>query len=225
MYASSSPTLANNVNAGSAAGGISSIANMVPGIAGILSSIFGADAGGVNGASAGMDWMKKLPGYLQDALGQYNKIGQGAAGALGSGSSDMFFNPTGATNNDIQSFYKSPYYNQMIGDMTAGGNNAAAAGGTLGTGSNQADVANLIRNFASGQQQQYMDNVARNRALGEQGLYGLSGIGENAGSSIASGMTNYSSMMAQLAAAQGMAAGKRTGGIIGTGANLISGIL
>src|SRR3954462_5053988 len=158
MYGSSSPTLANNVNAGSSAGGISSIANMIPGIGGLLGSLFGADAGGVNGAKMGMDWMNKLPGYLQDALGAYNDIGKGAAGGLGIGSSAMFFNPTGAADSDIQSFYRSPYYKQMIGDMTAGGNNAAAAGGTLGTGSNQVDVANLIRNFASGQQQQYVDN-------------------------------------------------------------------
>ena len=224
MYAQSSPTLANNVNAGSG-GGISSIANMVPGIGGLIGSLFGADAGGVNGARAGMDWMSKLPGYLQDALGAYNKIGQGAAGGLGIGSAGLYFNPTGSVDQYTQQFYKSPYYNQMIKDMTAGANNAAAAGGTLGTGQNQIDAANLIRNFASGQQQQYLDNVYRQQALGEQGLYGLAGIGENAGQGIASGMTNYANMMAQLAAAQGAAQGRQMGGIIGSASNIISGLL
>lgn len=191
---------------------------------GIGGHFAGADAGGVNGAQANLDWINKIPDIYKQYLGPYQDAGTKALGTYQNQLDSLLKDPMGFVNNINAGFQKSPYYNFLTNEMTNASNNAAAAGGTLGTGSHQYELAKLINGLASGEQQQYFNNVMQpfNSALSGQQF--LTGQGYNAGRDIAQGIGGAYQQAGNLAGQQAMAQAGRTGGLLGGVGGLLGGL-
>lgn len=101
---------------------------------------------------------------------------------------ELLSNPEGFINNIMSSYHASPQYKNDVADATSGANNAAAAGGTLGTGAEQSQLASNIDNLSNKYQQQYLQNVMGAFMPGLQGMGGLTSMGANEANTMAQGL-------------------------------------
>lgn len=184
------------------------------GLGGMLGGFFG---GGENPQS----YLSGFPGTLTHYLSPYANMGQSLIPSVESGYQSMM-NPSAFINKMGAGYTESPGYQFNLGQALNASNQAAAAGGMGGSPASQEYSANIAHNMANQDYNQYLNNA---EGLYQQGLGGLTGLenqGFGAAGDIASGLQNYMTMQAQLAAAQQAQQEKEAGSLFGSLGSLSS---
>lgn len=165
-----------------------------------------ANSGGFSGMSQGMDegvngalsligsffennpYTEMMNTYrpMQGYINPYTDAGkQGLSGlqALLSGQlSNLTSNPTGLEDSIMSKYQSSPYATEQMRALTQAQNNAAAAGGNLGTPQMQQELAQRLQGVIGQDQQQYLQNAIQPYEYGlgqmQQGYGQQIGAGE-----------------------------------------------
>jgi hypothetical protein len=184
-----------------------------------------------NPATGAMPYLNQIPAILQKYFSPYGAAGTQAMGTLQNQYSQLLSNP-GAIFNQIGSgFQQSPGYNFQVQQMQNSANNAAAAGGTLGSPAEQQTIAGNVGQMANSDFYNYMNHALSMYGMGLHGEEGINNMGFMANSELAknimsalmsqaglsySGQADWNQMEeGQLGAAAGLTAGGIGG--IGTG--------
>lgn len=198
--------------------------------------------GGIGGLIGGMmsgngyDQMGNYIGQGRDAiqknfdqglgyLDPYNQAGMAAMGQYGQALGRMG-NSTGFLNNIMNQYQTSPQAAYQSREMQRASNNAAAAGGQLGSPAEQMAMSRYQQGITSNDQQNWINN---NLGINNQylsGLQGLTGMGFNAagqmnqnrmglGENINNSYMNQGLAGMNGAAARGSGIGDLVGGIAG----------
>ena len=147
-------------------------------------------------------------------------------------SGQMASDPTGLINHIMSQYYTSPQLQNQMKSMQTASNNAAAAGGTLGTGAEQSQVMDRAQQLSANDQQQFLQNALGVQGQGMQGLGNINQMGYGASTGLAGilagnqqdrGALDYQGRMADDAAQneQNAMGAKTIGDIIGAGASFL----
>jgi hypothetical protein len=118
----------------------------------------------------------------------------------------MMNDPSGLMNKFGQGYKQSPGYQFQVNQATGAANNAASAGGMLGSPMHQQNTANMVNNLANQDYNQYLSHALGlygQGLAGQQGIYNtgaqVSGnLGENLSNSLMNqGNLAYSNSMNQ----------------------------
>lgn len=196
-----------------------------------ISDVFGG--GGEAAADRNLDWLKKIPGVFQDHLGAYEKAGTDTL--PGYQKSLQGLTDPNSINNMMKNYQPSDYYKFQTGEAGRAAANAGAAGGQLGTGDTQAQLAKIIQGLASGDQNQYLQNVFHGLGMGLAGQEGLINGGRSAATTSAQGTADAYAGIGGMEGQKRLAEANRNQGIFGgitnflqnnarTGANVAGGV-
>jgi hypothetical protein len=152
---------------------------------GFLGDLFG---GGSNAPEAASGYYSQIPGIYKKYLNPFMISGKKALGPYSEKLNELLSNPEGFIKNIMGSYHASPQYNNDVAAATSAANNASAAGGTLGTGAEQSQLASNIDNLSNKYQQQYLQNIMGAFMPGLQRMGGLVSMGANEANSMAQGL-------------------------------------
>lgn len=137
---------------------------------GFFSDIFG---GGDDPADAANQYYKQIPDVLKQYLGPYAQRGNEVYPGLQQQYSQMTNDPNSLLSKFGQGYQQSPGYQFQVNQATGAANNAASAGGMLGSPMHQQNTANMVNNLAN---QDYNQYLAHALGLYGQGIAGQQGI-------------------------------------------------
>lgn len=187
----------------------------------INNSIF---SGGSDAPGAAMDQMKNIPGVYQKYLQPWVSRGDDAYNSYSKSLADMMKNGgVDFVNGIYNQYYESPQYKFAAEQAQNAAANAAAAGGTLGTGAHQAQLADYIQGLSSRDQGDFYNRVMGAYGQGLAGQNNIMNMGYNAGSNIAGGLSDYYNNMASLAYNQKEAQMRGAMNTMGMGISALSG--
>lgn len=152
-----------------------------------LDSIEGILSGGANAANAQQGYYNQIPGIFKKYMNPYMQAGQNGLNNYQQMLSKMMNGPD-FINSLMSHYHQSGQYKDMADEATRAANNAAAAGGTLGTGVEQNQLAGTVSKLANADQQQYLQNVMRPEEEAMNGYGNLTNIGYNASSQLMNGL-------------------------------------
>lgn len=192
------------------------------GAGGAAAGLFGLFGGGQNDPmDAANPFFNQIPGTLNKYMSPYVDAGKNALGTLNTTYSNLLNDPGSIMAQIGKGYQKSPGYNFERTEGLQGINNAAAAGGMLGTPQHQEDAGMWANNFAN---KDYGDYLSRALGLWGQGLSGEQGLNtmgfegsEDLARNLAQLLAQQGNMAFQGAAnenaAQGDFLGQITGGV------------
>ena len=173
---SKQPTWANNV------------ADLGGGIGQLLASLFGQNPG-----DAANDYLKQIPGQVTPLMQPWMQGGQNALSQILGQLGPLLSNPGALQNQFGQGYHQSPGYQFSVDQATKAANNAAAAGGYLGSPQAQQSMAQTVTGLADQDYNNWMQNTL---GLYNQGL----GLGQNISQQ---GLTSSDSLAKMLSDALG----------------------
>lgn len=137
-------------------------------------------------------------------MNPYNQMGMGEMGMYGQGVNAMA-DPNGLINKFMANYSMSPQAQFQMKQGQQGINNAAAAGGTLGSGPEQKQMTQFNQGVTNNDQNNYL-----NQRLGlynqfVNGAGNMVGMGQNAAGQMGNWAMDQGSDLAQLYGQQGMA--------------------
>lgn len=204
---------------------------------GALPSIGGALGGFLGGMGdrspyeAAQGPLSNIPGVAQQYLGPYQKQGQEAGNILQGQYGHLLNDPSGFMDWLTKNYQQSPGYQFQVNQATQAANRAAAAGGNLGSGSEQIGLADVVNNLANRDFQQYLNNQLGIYGMGLSGEQGVENQGYGASQAMNQDLMDYYATQAQLAAAQAeekknqdTGLGSSIGSLAGLAASFIPGI-
>lgn len=190
--------------------------NVASGVGDLFGSIFGSQDY-TNPADAANPYYNKIPGEMAPFYSPYMQYGQGAMGNLYGQYNQQLNDPTRQMNqisnnwqipvntmNQIGSTYhSSPGYGFNVQQSTNAANQAAAAGGMVGSPQEQQQLATTVSGLANQDYQQYLgsalgqfNNYAnqgmQNYQNGLQGMQGINQMGYGAATDYAGNLANSS---------------------------------
>lgn len=143
------------------------------GIAGGLMGLFGG--GGKNPADASSKYYDQIPDTLKQYLGQYVNSGKNAMGDLEKDYGNLMNDPGSILARLGKGYTESPGFKFERDQGLNSINNAAAAGGMMGTNMHQQQSGELATNLANRDYGDYLKNAM---GMYGQGLHGKQGINE-----------------------------------------------
>jgi hypothetical protein len=152
----------------------SSAATMYQDLSPVLSSLIGNIAGGKayhNPGTAANRYLSKIPETITPYYQPYIDAGQRSLGTFEDQLNSLVNNPESLLQSLGSTYQSSPGYNWNVKQATNAANQAAAAGGMIGSPQEQLELSNNIMGLAN---QDYYNYI--NQALGLYGT-GLSGLG------------------------------------------------
>lgn len=147
----------------------------------LVNGLFG---GGSNAPNEAMNYYNNIPGVVKPYFDPYINAGQNQLPNYQNTVNNMLSDPTGFINSIMDTYYESPQYQFEKGQAITSADNAAALGGTLGTGAHQGQVADYVRQLSSEDQQRYLQNTLGVQNTGLQGSQNLISGGYNAGNTL-----------------------------------------
>lgn len=192
-------------------------------LGGLLGSLFGQDPY----EAAGKYW-DQIPGVLQQTYGPYMQEGQRDLPILSGQYGRLLNDPSGFISEMGSKYKQSPGYQYQVDEATKAANQAAAAGGMLGSPAEQAALAQRVSGIASQDYQKYLDRVLGAYGQGLQGYKGLEEQGYGAAGEYGGNLTNYLASRADMARAQAESQRQRMSGIgslLGGAAGMAGGYL
>lgn len=187
----------------------------IPGLstaAGGLASLFG---GYKNPSDSAMPYLQGIPGQLQGVYNPYMNAGANATGQLQNTYGNLLNNPGGELNQIGSSFHASPGYQFQVQQGTNAVNNAAAAGGSLGSSDHQFNSASMTNGLANQDYYNYLNHAVDLFGKGLQGEQGLASNGLSASGMYGNGLMDTSMSQAQDAYAGQANANSHEGGEMG----------
>ena len=192
----------------------------------LLSPMFGQH----NGFDEANPYLQQMQGGIDKYMNPYINAGRGAMGTLQDQYNNLINDP-GALMGKFGAGYKqSPGYQYNVDQATRASNNAASAGGFVGSPQQQAQMAKQIGGIASQDYDKYMQNAMGLYGTGLQGMGNINQMGFNASTQGMNSLNDMLKMQAQLAYSNannqnqsegGMMSG--LGGLLGAGAGFMFG--
>lgn len=178
-----------------------------------------------NPANSAMPYFDEIPDVMKPYYQPYIDSGQNAMGVLNTQYGNMVNNPTGMMNSIGAGYQQSPGYQYQVNQATGAANRAAAAGGMLGSPSEQQALAGNINQMANQDYYNYVDRGMQNYNQGIQGYQGLNAQGYSASNELAQSLANALMSQGSLAYAgqanQNAQAGGNQGAAMGMMGSLI----
>lgn len=174
-----------------------------------------------NPAESAMPYLNQMGGQSGQYLNPYITAGQGAMGQLQGQYGNLISNPGQMFNQFGQSFQQSPGYQWQLGQGLQAANQAAAAGGMLGTPAHQQQSQQVAQGLANQDYYNYMNPVMNMYGQGLQGLQGINQMGYGASNQMANTLMEQLMAQAQTAAYGTQGQNQNIGGSIGS---ILSGI-
>ena len=187
--------------------------------------LFGKNSATGNPADAAQPYLNQIPGTITPYYQPYIDNGQNAMGTLNNQYSGMISNPGGMVNQIGSSYQQSPGYQWQLDQGEESINNAAAAGGYVGTPQHQQQAASLAENLANQDYQQYLNHALNMYGQGISGYQGFNSQGYNASNELASGLAQALMAQANLAYSGAANSGQKKGGLIGGAMGLASSLI
>jgi len=209
-----------------------------------------AQMGMKNPANAAMPYLNQIQGAISPYFNPYIQAGQsmlpqlqgqygqlmGMLPGLQNQYGALMNDPSGMMKGMGSTFQESPGYEWQKNQMMQGVNNAAAAGGMLGTPQAQQNMASTVGNLANQDYYNYLDhltNLYKTGLAGQTGLYGMglqgaqgmAGMGLQAGTEMGTDLANALMSQAQLAYAGQANQNQSQGGAWGGIGSAVGGIL
>lgn len=145
-------------------------------------------------------YYKQIPGTLSGALTPYINQGNEATGQAHDEFGNLLNNPTQRLNEIGSGYQQSPGFKFALEQALNAGNNAAAAGGTLGTPMHQQQSMETASGLASRDYENYLNHGLNLYGTGLSGVSGLSNRGFDASKSLAESLSSLLSQQGQMAA-------------------------
>lgn len=151
-----------------------------------------------NPANSGMNYLNQISSTIQPYYQPYIDSGNQALGSLMGQYNTLLTNPDSVISMAGQGFQSSPGYQYDYNQGMNAANEAAAAGGMLGTPASQQQAASMSENLANQDYNSYLDNSLGLYKTGLQGMGGINQLGYNASNemagSLASALTDQAGM-------------------------------
>lgn len=128
-----------------------------------------------NPADSALPYMQNIPGMVKPIYDPYMNAGQSSLATLMAQYGSLVNDPNKIMNMLGSGYKQSPGYQFQMNQGMNAANNAAAAGGMIGTGAHQNDSAAIASNLAN---KDYMDYLGSMMGLYSQGLGGLGQINQ-----------------------------------------------
>lgn len=138
---------------------------------------------------------QQLPQYFQP----YMQAGQGMLGPLGQQYGNLMNNPGGVMNSIGSGYQQSPGFQWQLQQGLMGANNAASAGGMLGTPQHQQQAATMATGLANQDYYNYLSRALGMYGQGLQGAQGLAGLGADASMGLGEDLSSNLAQQAGLA--------------------------
>lgn len=147
-------------------------------------------------------YLEQTPGYVQQYLDPYVNAGQGAMRTLQNQYQNLLNDPNALLAKLGAGYQQSPGYQRNVDEATRASNNAAAAGGYIGSPQQQEQMAKSISGIASQDYNQYLNNVMGLYGQGLQGMGGINQMGYGAAGGATSTLADMLKNQAQNAQTQ-----------------------
>lgn len=191
----------------------------------------GAGIGGLLGMGGGADYMKAANPYLQKMQGgidrylqPYIGAGQNAMGTLQGQYNSLINDPSSMMNKFGAGYQQSPGYQYNVDQATNASNNAAAAGGFIGSPQQQEYMAKQIGGLASQDYNQYLNNAMGLYGQGLQGMGNINQMGFGASGQAQQSMSDMLKSQAELAYANAANKQQSKGGFFSGLGGLLGGV-
>ena len=189
---------AGGYNAGS--GGGLGMATGLAGLAGgIGQSLFGANGNPANSAN---QYLSQIPQTLQNAFQPFINQGATTGATTNNLYNQLATNPGGFSNQIGSNYQQSPGYNFALKQGLMGSNNAAAAGGMLGSPANQQQNSQIAAGYANQDYGNYMNRALSLFGTGAQGNENTLNRGYGAASNMGQDLSTLFGAQGQYAAQQ-----------------------
>lgn len=183
------------------------------GLGAALAQLFGG--GGKDPMSAANQYFNKIPGQMGQYMNPYIKAGQGALGNLQGQYGNLINDPGGLMAKLGGGFQASPGYKYQVGQAQNAINNAAAAGGMLGTPQEQQEMAQTVGGLANQDYYNYLNHVLGMYGQGLQGMEGINQQGYGASTNMANNLANLLQSQGNMAYANQQNRNMQQGGVWG----------
>lgn len=162
---------------------------------GFMGKLFG---GGHDAGADASQYYNQIPDVLKKYLGPYADRGNQVFPGLQGQYNSLMNDPGGMLNKMGQGYQQSPGYQFQVNQATGAANNAAAAGGMLGSPQHQQNTASMVNNLANQDFNKYLGSVLNlyGRGLGgEQNIYNTgAGVSSNLGEDLGNSLMNQGNM-------------------------------
>lgn len=189
----------------------------IAGLGGLASGLMGG--GGDNPYDAARSSYDKIPGTISPYYNPYIQAGQGALGQLQGQYGSLLNDPSAFYNKMASGYSQSPGFQWQLGQGMNAANNAAAAGGMLGSPQHQQQAATMAEGLANQDFMNYLRSTMGMYGMGLEGMQGLNTMGYGASNELAQSLANALMSQGNLSfagtAAQNQQRGQSMGDIFG----------
>ena len=179
-----------------------------------LGSLFG-NMSASNPYDAANPYFSQMEPMLQKYLGQYTNMGSQVLPQLQGQYNSLLSDPTAMMKKIGSGYQASPGFQWQVGQSTNAANNAASAGGMLGSPQEQQQLATTVNGLANQDYNTYMNQALGQYGLGLSGLGNLNQMGFNAANNMSQGIGSMYLNQAQNAVKSQDWNNQQQGGIFG----------
>lgn len=194
------------------------------GVAGGLGSLGAGLAGAFTGGGnnpydAAGQYYNQIPDIAKQYFNPYIGAGQDALGQMQNQYGGLINDPNAVLNRIGKGYQQSPGYDWQMNQAMQAGNNAAAAGGMLGSPAHQQQNMEVAQGLANQDYYNYLQHALGLYGIGTQGLQGIGQMGYGASGDLAgllsTALMNQGNLAYSGAAAQNQQKGSQWGDIFG----------
>jgi hypothetical protein len=209
------PTAEATAASTGAAGGMSSMLGPLSAAIGpLMNSIIGG-LNWKNPADAGMGYLNQISGAISPYYNPYIKAGRGALGTNMYEYGKLIHDPAAMMNKFGQGFQQSPGYQYQVDQATNSANQAAAAGGMVGSPAEQQELSQNIMGMANQDYYNYLNHVLKMFQGGMKGMGDISQTGFQASNAMADDLVKSLMAQSMMAYMGQMAQNQSSGGMLG----------
>lgn len=184
--------------------------------------LFGGGNSWTNPADAAMPYLDQIKGQMSKYLDPYFNAGKSALDMTQGQYGKLINDPTFMMNQIGKGYQASPGYQWQVGQATNAANNAAQAGGMVGSPQEQQELAGTVNGLANQDYYNYLNQALGQYQQGLGGMQDISHMGLNAGTSMAENLAQMLMSMANMSYAGAQNSNMHGGG--GIISKAISGI-
>lgn len=189
-----------------------------------ISNLPGAGLFGLeNPANSAMPYLDQIPAELRQYFNPYIQAGLASLPTLTGQYNSLISDPTGISRKIGSSFQQSPGYQFNIDQATKAANQAAAAGGLLGSPAEQQELAKTVSGFANQDYYNYLNQNLGNYFKGLGGLGDINNMGFQASTGLAENLAGNLGNQAGLSYAGKANQNQQFGNLFGNLIGLFSG--
>ncbi len=171
---------------------------MIPGLGQALGGALGLGFM-QNPSDAANPYFDQMEGRISPYLNPYIQAGTNALSTLQTQFGNLLNNPGQMFNNMGQNFQQSPGYNWQLNQGLGAANQAASAGGMLGSPMHQQQAQTVAQGLANQDYYNWMNQVQGMYGQGLQGMQGIQNNGLTASTTMANAIMNQLLAQAKMA--------------------------